>query len=166
MKNALLVFVLSILAFTVTAQKNSITTFILVRHAEKVIDGTKDPELEPEGVDRAKRLADMLSKTPVDAIYSTNFKRTKNTVLPLANAKNLIVQNYEALEVSEIGSMLKKHAGGTILISGHSNTIPWMANLLIGKQEYGDFSDDDYGNILIISVVEIGKIAKVTLLTY
>ncbi len=166
MKKALLVFVLSILAFAVTAQKNSITTFILVRHAEKVIDGTKDPELKPEGIDRAKRLADMLSKTPVDVIYSTNFKRTKNTVLPLASAKGLLVENYEALKVEEIENMLKKHAGGTILISGHSNTIPWTANLLIGKQEYGDFADDDYGNILIISVVEIGKIAKVTLLRY
>lgn len=166
MKNALLVFVLSTLAFAVASQKNSITTFILVRHAEKVMDGTKDPELKPEGVDRAKRLADMLSKTPVDAIYSTNFKRTKNTVSPLAIAKDLLVQNYEALEVTEIESMLKKHAGGTILISGHSNTIPWMANLLIGKHEYGDFGDDDYGNILIISVMEMGKVAKVTLLRY
>ncbi|MEO7989856.1 MAG: phosphoglycerate mutase family protein [Chryseolinea sp.] len=166
MKNAILILTLSFFAFTVAAQKNTITTFILVRHAEKAMDGTKDPELKPEGVDRATRLADMLSKTPVDAIYSTNFKRTKNTVLPFASARGLLVQNYEALEVREIESMLKKHVGGTILISGHSNTIPWIANLLIGKQEYGDFADDDYGNILIISVVEIGKVAKVTLLRY
>jgi 2,3-bisphosphoglycerate-dependent phosphoglycerate mutase len=166
MKNAILIFALSISVLTATAQKSTITTFILVRHAEKVIDGTKDPELKPEGTERAARLSVMLSNTPVDAIYATNFKRTKNTVSPLASARNLLVQNYEALEVKEIESMLKKYAGGTIVISGHSNTIPWTANLLIGKQEYGDFADDDYGNILIISVVEIRKLAKVTLLRY
>ena len=74
MKNALLIFALFVLTFTTTAQKNTLTTFILVRHAEKVMDGTKDPELKPEGTERAARLSIMLSTTPVDAIYSTNFK--------------------------------------------------------------------------------------------
>jgi len=166
MKRVLLIFVLSIYTCNAVAQKSTITTFILVRHAEKEADGTKDPELKPEGVERAMRLSALLSNTQVDAIYSTNFKRTKNTVLPFANAKGLSVQLYEALKESEIDTMLKKHSGGTVLISGHSNTVPWTANLLIGKQEYGDFSDDDYGNVFIISVVEKGKVVKVTALRY
>lgn len=166
MKNILLIFAVSIFTLTATAQKNSITTFILVRHAEKVRDGTKDPDLKPQGIERAARLSAMLNDAEVDAIFSTNFKRTKNTVLPYANAKGLSVQTYEALKEVEIDSMLKKYSGATILISGHSNTIPWIANLLIGKQEYGDFNDDDYGNILIISVVEKGRLAKATLLRY
>ncbi len=165
MKNILLILALAIFTFTVTAQKNTITTFILVRHAEKGSDGTKDPDLKPEGIERAARLSVMLNNIPVDAIYSTNFKRTKNTVLPFASTKGLSVKMYEAFKEEEIDSMLKKHSGGTVLISGHSNNIPWIANLLIGKQEYSDFNDD-YGNIFIVSVVEKGKLAKVTLLRY
>ena len=165
-KNILLIFALSIFTITVTAQKSAITTFILVRHAEKVVDGTKDPDLKPEGNERAARLSVMLNNTQVDAIYSTNFKRTKNTVQPYALEKGLSVHTYEALQEAEIDKILKKHSGGTVLICGHSNTIPWIANLFIGKQEYGDFNDDDYGNILIVSVIEKGKLAKVTSLRY
>jgi 2,3-bisphosphoglycerate-dependent phosphoglycerate mutase len=166
MKNIALFLVLSVCHFTAFAQKTTITTFILVRHAEKVADGTKDPELKPEGNERAARLAAMLKQTKVDAIYSTDFKRTKKTVLPYATAMNLSVNTYEAFKENEIESMLKKHAGGTILISGHSNNIPWIANRLLGKEEYGDFADDDYGNIFIVSVVEKGNVVKITQLRY
>ncbi len=62
--------------------------------------------------------------------------------------------------------MLKKHEGGTVVISGHSNNIPWIANLLLGREEFKDYDDADYGNVLIVSVVEKGKIAAVTWLSY
>jgi len=66
----------------------------------------------------------------------------------------------------EIDAMLQKFPGGTIVISGHSNTTPWVANYLTGKDgEYKDFSDSDYDNILVLDVIEKGK-AKVTWLTY
>ncbi len=147
------------------AQKN-ITTFILVRHAEKASDGTEDPDLKPEGVDRANHLATLLEKEEVTAIYSTSYKRTHNTVIPLATAKGLTVNTYEAYKIGEIEAMIKKHAGGTIVISGHSNNIPWIANLLIGEERYKDFEDSDYGNVLVVSVVEKGKVAKVTRLRF
>lgn len=166
MRSVFLICILSFNTFIVLAQTNSITTFILVRHAEKNADGTKDPDLKPEGVDRAARLATMLNETRIDAIYSTDFKRTKNTVFPIAKAKGLTVNTYESLKEEEIDKMIRKYAGGTILVSGHSNTIPWMVNKLIGKEEYGDFADDDYGNLFIISVVEKGKVVKATLLRY
>jgi broad specificity phosphatase PhoE len=166
MKNIALFFILSVCQLTAFGQKGAITTFILVRHAEKVADGSKDPELKPEGNERAARLAAMLKQTKVDAIYSTDFRRTKNTVLPYATEKNLSLNIYEAFKETELENMLKKHAGGTVLISGHSNNIPWIANRLLGKEEYGDFADDDYGNLLIISVVEKGNVVKVTQLRY
>jgi hypothetical protein len=39
---------------------------------------------------------------------------------------------------------------GTVVICGHSNTIPALANILIGKEQYKTFDDSDYGNLLII----------------
>lgn len=156
--------ILSIESLAVAQKK--ITTFVLLRHAEKAKDGTDDPDLNPEGVERATRLVQILGKTSIDAIYSTAFKRTRNTVAPLAAAKGLSVQPYESFKPEEIETMLKKHAGGTIVISGHSDNIPWTANLLIGKEEYKDYADSDYKNLLIVSVVEKGKVAKVTWLSY
>jgi 2,3-bisphosphoglycerate-dependent phosphoglycerate mutase len=166
MRKLALLCSLLVLATTFTIAQKQITTFILVRHAEKGDDGTNDPDLKPEGIERAARLAQMLSETAVDAIYSTTFKRTRSTVAPLAAAKNLEVKTYDAFEVAEIEKMIKKHSGGTVVVSGHSNNIPWIANLLLGKAQYQPYRDSEYGNLLVVSVAEKGKVAKVTWLTY
>jgi 2,3-bisphosphoglycerate-dependent phosphoglycerate mutase len=165
MKKTLLFLVLAVLAF-VDVPAQAVTTFILVRHAEKGSDGTDDPDLTPEGHERAGRLAALLKNTTVDAVYSTRYKRTKNTITPLAQQKNLGVQIYAAVKPDVIDAMMKTHAGGTVVIGGHSNTIPQIANLLTGKDEYKTFPDTDYGNILIVSVLEQGKEAKVTWINY
>jgi len=161
------IFILTLLLATKSAiGQEKITTFILVRHAEKANDGTNDPDLEEKGIARANHLVDILGKTSVDAIYSTAFKRTRNTVAPLAKAKGIEVAGYEAFKVEEIEKMLKKHAGGTVVICGHSNNIPWIANLLTGKEQYKDFEDSDYKNFIVVSVLKKGKVSNVTWLTY
>jgi len=166
MKKLILVFSVILLTSPSIIAQKQITTFVLLRHAEKGNDGTDDPDLKPEGIERAKRLVKMLEKTSVDAIYSTSYKRTRNTVAPLAGVKGLEVHTYEAFKVEEIEKMLQKHGGGTVVISGHSNDIPWIANLLIGKEEYKNYADSDYSNLLLVSVLEKGKVAKVTWLSY
>lgn len=158
---------LFMLAVQVTfAQTEKITTFILVRHAEKATEGGSDPELKPEGIKRAEAFATLFSKASIDGMYSTNYKRTRNTVTPLATAKGLSVNTYSAMKKAELESLLAKHAGGTIVIVGHSNTIPDIANALIGEKKFEQFADDDYGNIIVISVTVVGKDAKVVWLRY
>jgi len=164
MKNYLALFLLLVLFSSVQAQESGITTFILVRHAEKDDDGTKDPGLKQEGIARAERLAAMLSEVKVDAIYSTPYKRTRNTAQPLATAKKLDVQSYEPMKPEAIDKMLADHRGGTVVVVGHSNTIPWTASQLAGES-FKDFADADYNNLMIVSVVEKRK-AKVTWLKY
>lgn len=152
-----------ILTVTTYAQT---TTFILVRHAEKESDGSKDPELKAEGKLRAEKFAALVSKTNIDAIYSTDYKRTRNTVTPLATAKQLSVNTYSSMKVADLEALLTKHRGGTIVLAGHSNTVPEIANALVGEKKFAQFSDDDYGNVLVISVSSVGKDAKVVWLTY
>lgn len=164
MKKNLLFVILLVLASSAHAQH--MTTFIIVRHAEKSMsESTSDPSLAPEGTERAKKLAEMLKEVDVTAIYSTNFKRTKSTVAPLAEAKSLTVQDYKSFKEAEIDELIKKHVGGTIVIAGHSNTVPGMVNVLIGKDTYKNLDDSDYGSLFIVSLTERGK-ASVTLLTY
>jgi len=143
-----------------------ITTFILIRHAEKGDDGTKDPDLTDKGRIRAESLVNLLENTKIDAIYSTSLKRTKNTVAPLSKVKNIAVQRYEAFKGEEIDTMIKQYKGGTIIIVGHSNNIPWIANYLTGNETYRNFEDSDYENVFVVSVIEKGKTAKVIQLSY
>jgi len=128
------------------------TTFILVRHAEKASDGTSDPALTDAGIARANNLFALLKQAEITAIYSTNYKRTKMTVAALAKAKEMEVTTYDPKKLKEFSlDLLKENAGGTVVISGHSNTTPTLANLLLGAETFKQFEDSDYGNLIIIS---------------
>jgi 2,3-bisphosphoglycerate-dependent phosphoglycerate mutase len=147
-------------------QAQTPTTFILVRHAEKENDGTRDPELSEAGVLRAKNLMNLLQKNAIDAIYSTPYKRTRNTVMPLAAARTLPVQDYDGLKMEQIDQMVAKHAGGTVLVVGHSNNVPAILNHLTGKNEYKNFDESDYSNLIIVTVFNNEKKTSVTWITY
>jgi len=163
MKGLLFIFLVLILSEG-QAQNPVLTTFILVRHAEKENDGTKDPDLSADGVERARHLASLLKATSVNAIYSTAYKRTQNTVMPLAEANALTLFSYEPMKAEEIEKILKKHTGGTIVMAGHSNTIPWTANFLTGSK-LENFDESDYSNLLVITITEKGR-GKLTWLKY
>lgn len=161
------IFVLWLALFTCSslwAQRQ--TTLIILRHAEKVSDGTKDPGLTEEGLARANRLATMLESQTVTAIYSTPYQRTRLTVAPLAAKKNLTITEYDAGSKSSISEIVQKNAGGTVVIVGHSNTVPAMLNQLIGKEEFKNFDDTDYGNLVIVSVMEGSTNPKITWLRF
>src|SRR5882672_9651372 len=67
--------------------RRPVTTVILIRHAEKNIEpNNPDPDLSPAGQTRAQELARMFSATGVNAIYATQYKRTQQTVKPLADS--------------------------------------------------------------------------------
>lgn len=162
----ILPFILFLMAMLTPAlAQQTITTVILMRHGEKVNDGTDDPALTSQGLERATRLAELLKNTTVDAIYSSPFQRTRNTIAPLAQAKGLAVQTYDPKKPEEIDVILKKHAGHTVVVCGHSNTTPRMANRLLGKAQFKDFEETEFGNLLVIDVLESGA-AKVTVLNY
>lgn len=141
------------------------TTFILVRHAEKE-SGSKDPALTPAGQQRAERLAHFLSRQAVQAVYSSNYQRTRQTAAPLALMKNLSIQTYDPARPEEARSMQREFPGATIVVVGHSNTIPKLANYLLGKDLVADFTDDEYDNLLIITVPASGKEATLTRLVF
>lgn len=156
LQGTLSLVLLFIVNISVLAQDAQVTTFILVRHAEKVADGSKDPELSEIGKARALRLANMLKKQNIAAIYSTTYKRTINTVKPLAAQLGQTILQYEPFKDEEILKMLNEHKGKTVLIVGHSNNIPWIANTLLGKKEFGDYDESYYENVLIVNVIEKG----------
>ncbi len=133
------------------------TTFILVRHAEKANDGTRNPALTEEGEARAKTLLEMFANADITAIYATNFKRTQTTVAPLAKNKGLEIKTYEWKNPKGLlNKILEANTGGTVVISGHSNTTPVLANLLIGKNSFTNFEENDYGNLFIITTSKVG----------
>ena len=133
------------------------TTFIFVRHTEK--DTVKgDPILTKAGMERAIDLSHMLADLPITAVYSTDFKRTKQTAQPTATAKGLEINIYNHRELEATAKeIFSKHSEGVILVVGHSNSTPNFINLLLGEKKIEQIDESDYDNLFIVQAKEIAS---------
>lgn len=153
----LLLFILPVAAVA-QASNESVTTFILVRHAEKA-DNSHDPDLSAEGYERASLLGRMLEEIQFDAVYSTPFIRTMETAKPGADRLHLEILEYDPGNPDEVTEVWKeKHKGQYVLVAGHSNTTPTFANALLGREHFKEkFDESDYSNILIVTISADGE---------
>jgi 2,3-bisphosphoglycerate-dependent phosphoglycerate mutase len=130
-----------------------LTTFILVRHAEKV-DDSSDPDLSSQGYERAARLHDMFDHTAFNTVYSTPLIRTLETARAIAVSNSVEIIEYDHRNPEEVVSRwIREHKGETVLVSGHSNSTPMFANALLGREHFSTkFDESDYSNLLIITI--------------
>jgi broad specificity phosphatase PhoE len=100
---------------------------ILVRHADRV---GENPDLSPAGRQRAETLAAMLAEGGIDAIFTSDAKRTKDTAKPLAAKLQLtpVVQDASAT----VAAAQVRAAGEIVLVVGHSDTVPELIAALDG----------------------------------
>jgi broad specificity phosphatase PhoE len=107
---------------------------ILLRHAEKATDGDpKDPSLSEAGRKRAKALASLLARARATHLFASEFKRTQETLAPLAEAAKLQVAVVAGSKTADLAArILELSAGSVVVIAGHSNTVPALATLLGG----------------------------------
>ena len=140
-------------------------TIFLVRHAEKMTD-QQDPDLTKAGYARSADLAKMLEWGEIDAVFSTNFKRTQATAALTVKGRGLELLAYDHKDLEGFSAMLKAdYQGKTIVVVGHSNTTPKLAGLLEGTAVYGPFDESDYGNFVIVTVPK-DRLGKTVFLRY
>ncbi len=128
-------------------------TIILLRHAEKDKEETEitpDPRLAPEGELRAEKFAKLVEKYKPDAIFSTQFKRTRATVMPLARKNRMMIQIYDHKNIQDTVAIATAGNFKRIVIVGHNSTTPALANLLIGQEKYKALDESEYDKIWII----------------
>lgn len=133
----------------------------LTRHAEKQDDkGNRDPNLSEQGQARARQIADMLTNININHLFSTSYNRTKQTLTPLSQRKNLPITEYDPREQDAFITQLKNdYCNQTLVIAGHSNTVPSMLqdlgihfNVSLGKYRF------KYQPSIILSEHEFGQI--------
>lgn len=158
-------FLLLLITVVVAPAQSREVTILLVRHAEKADATSQDPELSPAGRERAERLVKRIGKFRPGAFYSTDFKRTRDTVTPLAKKRNKQVQIYDARKPQELIDQIMKSSTKRFVVSGHSNTIPGLANLIAKKELFKNLDDSEYSVIWLIKLKD-GKVRKFELLDY
>ncbi|MGH7577589.1 MAG: histidine phosphatase family protein [Longimicrobiales bacterium] len=175
------------------------TLVLIVRHAERVSDAPNS-DLSDIGLARADRLAALAAEAGVQAVYATDFCRAAQTAQAAAEVLGLPIRvvatgNASAgLDGCSPGidarrdrveeptpdgvarRVLREQRGGTVLVVGHSNTVPAIAEALgatvcptlIQPDERGRcwLADDSYDKLFIIRVPTIdGGTARVQLST-
>ena len=158
-KFLLIVFVFALFS---ACTSDKVTTYYLIRHAEKdrTNNTNKNPNLNSDGLLRAKRWAKHFEFIELDAVYSTNYNRTQQTAAPTAKSKDLIVQSYNSSKMYD--SIFKKNTKGkTVLVVGHSNTTPVFANTILGQKKYKNMADNDNASLYIVTVVNDKKSSEI-----
>lgn len=151
-------YILGIFVFCLYSCGN---TYYIVRHGEKAPvppgstqQAASDPPLSDSGEARAIALRERLKNKSVEHIFSTNYKRTVSTVLPLnERLKNVTIELYSPRKDSldPFITKLKSIRKGNVVIAGHSNTVDDIVNRLTGESNIpSDLDESQYDNLFIV----------------
>jgi phosphohistidine phosphatase SixA len=135
------------------------TRVYLLRHAEKL--SGDDPLLSPEGEARAASLAALLDGEPIEHVFASEYRRTQETVRPLTDALGLELEVVPAADTRELVRRIVDHPGETIVVCGHSNTVPEIASAL-GWEGSLEIADDQYGDLFLLELSEPPRLTKST----
>lgn len=146
------------------AQASAPITAIFVRHAEKAATPADDPPLTAAGEARARDLLAAVRDAGVSAIITTQFARTRATAQPTAAALSIVpsvvTAGPAATHAQDVAAAIRKHPGQTVLIVGHSNTVPEIIEALGGKRP-AKICDATYDNLFIVTIAADGKVGVV-----
>ena len=143
---------IALFVLQITFGQSATTTYYFIRHGEKV-DNSKNPDLSKIGFERAKVWEELFSEIKLDAIYSTDYNRTLQTVTPTANEQQIIITKYDPKTI-DIESFKNKNLRKKVLIVGHSNTIPKFVNQMINQNAYAEIDDLIFGNLYIVTIID------------
>lgn len=136
-------------------------TIFLVRHAEKLTEGD-DPALSEAGIERAQALASLLRDAGVEAIYSTDYARTRDTAAPLASLLGFELTLYDPDQLADVAAEIRRR-GGRCLVVGHSNTTPDLLALLGGDPGAPIDEESEYDRLYVVTIGPDGAVGTVIL---
>ena len=153
MNRALLV--LGVLTVTASSALAQPSTVILVRHAERAAEPRADPFLSPAGTQRALDLASALASAGVNSIITTHLQRTQLTAKPVGDAIGqtpIVVRAGGSGHADSVAAaVMRRPAGETVLVVGHSNTVPAIIAAL-GGPRMPDLCETEYSNLYVMEL--------------
>ena len=151
-------------------------TVYLIRHAERADEPRQDPPLTEKGTLRAQELARVLGNANIKAIITSQFARTKLTAEPIAKKLNVAVtpislslstsnpRMIAEQSTAEVTNKILERGGESVLVIGHSNSIPDVIKML-GGDVTPVIDEKKFDDLFVVTVYAKGK-AKVAQLKY
>lgn len=140
-----------------TATSSFAQTVVIVRHAEKA-DASADPVLSDAGQARAQALAEHLKDAHPSMVLTSPMQRTRLTAAPTAQHHSVTAEAvpldggagaHIAAIVAKVRSMPQD---ATVLIVGHSNTVPAIARAL-GYADAADMPECEYDRVTTLHLM-------------
>lgn len=140
-------------------------TVLITRHAEKA-DLSADPPLSDQGLRRAEALSLLPETQSVGTIFTTQYRRTMETASPVALRQGILPQAINATaspgSLQKLADLIVENANpnaenGTVLVVGHSNTVPLIIRQLGGPADLF-LTEEDFGDLFILTIAEDGSV--------
>ena len=143
------------------------TTVMVLRHAEKAGPSTDpNPPLTQEGQDRADALAQLVQDAGISAIYVSQYQRTQLTAQPSSDLLQIPWVQIDHQNLNGLSNQILSHHGGeTVLVVGHSDTVPQIVDELGGDPLIATIDEGEFDNLFIVTRYQFNR-AVVTHLNY
>jgi phosphohistidine phosphatase SixA len=145
-----LVLLFCLTVITGTGNADDHYKLYLVRHSEKLLDDGDDPGLTEEGNQRSIKLAGWLRDKGIEDIWSSDYRRSRDTAAPLAAMLGLPLELYDPRDLPALVDELRGKQR-IALVVGHSNTTPDLARLLC-VCFISDMDDSDYDQLIVVTL--------------
>ena len=123
--------------------------YYVMRHLQKA-EGGSDPALSTEGTANAQRLAAWFEgKAKPQAIYVSTTRRARETAMPLAAKLGLTPKEYNPADTAALVARVRADAG-SVLVVGHSNTVPDIVAGLGGTRP-APLGEMDFGTVWMVA---------------
>lgn len=140
--------ILIFFVFPCTITQAQTTVVFITRHADRVPNVDM---LSPEGVVRAEALKRVLIPANINAIYSTDFTRTRETASPTATQLTLPINLYSSTR-QVINRVLTTNIGKRVLIVGHSDTVDSLVRNCGCTSNIGVLPSNAFDNLYVVVV--------------
>jgi broad specificity phosphatase PhoE len=148
MSRALLALLLLALAGCATLGQRLVPNIYVVRHLHTPA-GVPNAQLTDEGRAAAVRLADWLRRDPPRTILVSDTDRARDTAAPTAARYKAAVLVYDPKDTPALLAQVLASTG-TLLVVGHSNTVPDIVAGLGGTRP-APLVHEDFGDIWHVS---------------
>jgi broad specificity phosphatase PhoE len=150
----LIILACCVIGNTFATDENNSYSLYLVRHAEKFADGRQDPGLTKYGIGRSERLAYLLKDRNIEDVWSSDYKRTRETTEPLLATLDLKLKIYDARDLGALVENLMSRRNNALIV-GHSNTTPDLARILC-QCDIADMEETEHDRLIVVSVTDNG----------
>ena len=156
-RRAIGAIVVALAALLFASEAAADQVIFLVRHAERATTPAgqparnlmaDDPPLSDAGQQRALKLAALLASSEIKHIFTTEYQRTRQTAVPVAERLNVKPVMSASRDPDPLVEQMTK-ATGNVLVVGHSNTVPELLKRLGVKQAI-TIADTEYDNLFVV----------------